>query len=478
MIKNVNIVVVLAILIGGLCVPITPALGRSWYVDHAHGHDSAAGNEGHPFKTINAAIDKAKPGDVVNLVPTKTPYRQMIELHNVSGEAGKPITINGHGAVLSGSFPLDSSHWKEVSPGLWRCDDLYQRTTHGKSGSFRDSDISAVMARYFMIFNGKMNWMGRTSKGPKKPFKKPEDLKPGQWTFVRKGLVFYIKLTPGKSLASAHIQVPLLEDGAMIYGKCSHLVLKNLTFEHCYNDGVGIHGYTRDIKMYNIASFQCGDDGMSAHDDCHLTVDGFISIGNSTGMCHAGKSQTKFRNVYIAHNRGVAVLMVQKCHCIIENAIIKTSASKSITITTAADNSKGSTQVLRNVLIVRKGSKEKDPWVRVLNNCVLIADHCTFKDLSMNVNGGTLKISHSIITGKPKPMILSVHGAKINAKETTFNIKQWRKGHDIYNGSNLGNWVKTIGAGCAVAVPGGNTRHGVSEKVIKSVQAMVSHWNG
>ena len=79
------------------------------------------------FKTIQAAIDKAQPGDVVRVLPGI--YRESIEAKQ-AGTRGKPIVIEGlRGAqgnmpVITGNDPFPANAWKPVpdAPGVFRAD--------------------------------------------------------------------------------------------------------------------------------------------------------------------------------------------------------------------------------------------------------------------------------------------------------------------------------------------------------------------
>ncbi|MFM9961519.1 MAG: DUF1565 domain-containing protein [Planctomycetaceae bacterium] len=73
--------------------------------------DPLAGDDAHdgaarPVKTIARAIRLAQPGDTIHLRPVT--YRDWAGFFDKSGEPGKPITLEGHGATLDGSDPLDS----------------------------------------------------------------------------------------------------------------------------------------------------------------------------------------------------------------------------------------------------------------------------------------------------------------------------------------------------------------------------------
>ena len=58
----------------------------------------------------------------------------------------------------------------------------------------------AVISRWFFLWDGKMNHMGRTSKGKSAPLKKPAELQAGEWTYVKDEDAFYLRLAPGQAL--------------------------------------------------------------------------------------------------------------------------------------------------------------------------------------------------------------------------------------------------------------------------------------
>ena len=95
------------------------------YVNPETGSDTANGRSAEikagngPFKTIARAIATAKPGDTIHLAPM-TYTNECVVFRNKSGEPGKPITLDGHGAVIDGSDPLIERDWHEVGPGLYR----------------------------------------------------------------------------------------------------------------------------------------------------------------------------------------------------------------------------------------------------------------------------------------------------------------------------------------------------------------------
>lgn len=305
---------------------------------------------GRDVPTIAHAIKAALPGDTIHLEPKV--YHDYAGFYGKRGEPGRPITLDGHGAILEGSDPLDPATWREVEPGLFANADLPLRLD------------DAVIGRWFFVWNGQMNRMGRTSKGSQAPLKSPAALQPGEWTFVRDTTrdrppspqifgTFYVRLPAGQSLADAKIRVPLRSAGIQMSGDNAHLVIKNVTATHPYNDGFNIHGDCRDVVFQDIRAIDCGDDGISAHETAEYRVDGLISIGNSTGICDTGGARTTYNRVFIADCSGFDLYFLDNGRYRISNAIVWSSAQNPWVVT-ARENQRCEL-VVENLLFRRLG---------------------------------------------------------------------------------------------------------------------------
>ena len=344
--------------------------------------------------TIHHAVKAAQPGDTIHLEPKI--YRDYTGFYGKKGEPGKPITLDGHGATLEGSDPIDVTKWSEVSPGLFKNEALLPRLD------------DAITGRWFFLFNSKMQLMNRTSKGKSAPYKKPEELQPNEWTFIKSPPradakpqqtfgVFYIKLPPNQKLAEANIFIPVRSAGVQFSGDNAHLVIKNLTATHPYNDGFNIHGDCRDVIFENIRAIECGDDGISAHESAQYRVDGFVGIGNSTGICDTGTAQTSYTNIFLARNLGFDLYFLDEGRYSITNAIVLSSAQNPLTITGRAT---GDCHMnMENVLIRRL----TEPRIgNVALRAVLEAKNCTFENLDVNVTGSATW-DNCVINGKSMP---------------------------------------------------------------------------
>lgn len=307
---------------------------------------------GEDVKTIAAAIKLARPGDTIHLRPII--YRDYAGFYAKKGEPGKPITLDGHGAILEGSDPLDPKQWNEVSPGLFEAKDLLPRLD------------DAIIMRWFFLSDGKMNHMGRTSKGKKAAFKTVDALQPGEWTFVQDHArdkmaanqifgSFFIRLPAGQKLEQARISAPMRSVGVGLGGANAHLVIRNVTVTHPYNDGFNVHGDCRAIVFENIRAIECGDDGISAHESAEYRVDGLISVGNSTGITDTGTAKTTYRHVFLADNLAFDLYFLNAGRYAVSDAVVLSSAEHALQVVGGQDQR--SELRLDNVLIRREGPK-------------------------------------------------------------------------------------------------------------------------
>jgi hypothetical protein len=396
---------------------------RDLYVDHDKGVDTAdalavarvATSASGPVKTIARAVALARAGDTVHLAATERAYHDSINLHSRAGEPGRPIVIDGHGAVLTGCDPLRPADWQEAGPGLFRSDTLYAAI---KGQPF-------IIDRVYFLFQGDMRHMGRTSKGPKAPFKKPADLQPGEWTFVEGENVFYVRIAPGQSLADAHIEIPYRLNGIAIHGKGNaHLMIRNLTATHFLNDGFNIHNESQDLRFENIRAVENGDDGFSAHETCQMEVVGLVAIGNSTGVCNIQQAVCKLTNVYLGGNHGYDFFGCQGTQFEIRNAIIDSSAAATPVVIRGHPKTAQTCRVtLDNVLIRYSGVERKR--LEVAPNGVLEANRVTSVGLSWLV-AGTVSAKESVIRGSPEAGLECVTGAVWKGENCVYDLARVR----------------------------------------------------
>jgi len=420
----------------GLTLPVgaqstEPAepVGRRFQVDPETGDDTADGIQ-QPFRTIAKAIRMAQAGDTIHLKPTI--YRDYAGFYGKTGEPGRPITLDGHGAILEGADPLDPKGWTEVAPGLYRHDNLLPR--------FDD----AMLGRWFFLFDGVPQHMGRTSKGPSALLKPPEDLKPGEWTYLKQagqpeqpnGLLtgsFYVCLSTTQPLAAANIAIPVRSAGVQFSGDNRHLVIRNLTATHPYNDGFNIHGHCEDVLFENIQALECGDDGISAHETAEYEVRNFVSAGNSTGICDTGASRTTYDGVFIRNCLGHDLYFLDTGRYRVKNAIVLSSSSRALAVI-GRQAAEPCRLTLENVLIIR--SPDHPHEARITPNTVMTAKQVTFWNLDLHATGGKLTWQDSLIAGERKPRVILGRDVVWQAQANRYDLQSFRWDQTEFTSAN------------------------------------------
>lgn len=407
--------------------PARPS-GRKLRVDPPAGDDRGDGLA-MPLKTIARAIRLAQPGDTIDLACAT--YYEVADFTLKHGEIGRPITLDGHGAVLDGSDPVRAKDWQALGDGLFRKQHLMRMD-------------EAILGRWFMLFDGRMVHMGRTSKGPKAPLKKPAELRPGEWTYVQDDDAFYIRIQPGQDLDAANVRYPARQAGIVESMATSHITIRNVTCTHVYNDGCNIHGITRDCRFENITALECGDDGFSAHDDCQCTIDAFRSIGNSTGLADTGISETHYRNVFVKDCLGIDVLFMGDGTHSITGATILSSANTPLTMSPASGSGVRPCECrFDNVFFRRVGPKAA---ARFETNTSFVATRSTFWGLDLLVAGGSVDLKHSIVGGEPKPEIVIRESSRWQGADNAYDLQTLRYGKSDFAARSFDNFRQLAGS--------------------------------
>lgn len=363
---------------------------RDIYVNNLNGNDNNAGDsETTALLTITKAQTMLIAGDSIHLANTGSVYRETFGFSKLIGNASSYISVNGHGATVSGSDKIVDSEWQMITPGLYKNNTIYDKYKFNKE----------IIWRFFFVFDGKMNRMGTCMKGKSIPLKAPSDLLEKEWTFVAPEKAFYIKIDPTKKLADYNIEIPVRPNGVSIHNATDYLIVKNLVTTHVYNDGFSLSGEGRNILLENIQSIDCGDDGISAHGNSGATIKGFYSSGNGTGICDTGNSLTQYEDVLIENIIGIDLYFLLekegKAKHTMKNSIILANGNKQLIFESGKP---GSEQIIEldNVLFV--GRKGGDTIARLNTNSVVDIKNSTFLNLDWSVNNLKINIADSVFS--------------------------------------------------------------------------------
>ena len=327
------------------------------YVDYNKGNAKNPGTKEAPLDILARAVNRAKPGDTIYVLPSDKPIRDAIVFRGKNGQPGKPITVDGMNNIFLGTRPLNLKEWKEIKPGYFAC----------------VRKIGSNMAnRYFMTLKGKIHRMGRFNKAQgSQKFKKLEELQPGEWTIIRGELAkgakgknpaylqqYVIRLPEGaKTPDEAGFEEPILRriSGVDIAKDSNYITIRNVIVKHFHNDGYNFHGNSRNIVLENIAAVECGDDAISAHETCEIKVKNFVAIRCSTAICHINKSENYHENVYAEGILGRDIMLTENTRNTLINAWFKANAIGGFMLTSRKESHHRST--MKNVRMINSNPR-------------------------------------------------------------------------------------------------------------------------
>ncbi len=327
------------------------------YVDYEKGSRKNAGTKEAPLECFARAINRAKAGDTIYILPASKPIRDTILVRKKVGAPGKPIIVDGMNNIFLGTDPLDPAKWKEIKPGYF---------------SMQLAIGNNMASRFYMTRNGKAVRMGRFNKaqGGKK-FKAVEDLQPGEWTLVRGKLLggknkkhpnyayeCIIRLPEGvKGIADSGFAMPVMRriSGVNISNECHYIHFRNMIVKNFFNDGYNIHGNCRNIVFENIAAVECGDDAISAHETGLIYVKNMVAIGCSTAICHINKSENHHENVYAEKILGRDIFLTESTRNSLVNGWFKADSIGGFRLTTRKDTKQ--TFLMKNVRMINSNPK-------------------------------------------------------------------------------------------------------------------------
>lgn len=402
------------------------AAGRALHVNSQSRADSADGSADRPFATIKRAIALAQPGDTILLDPQGSPCNEQIFFADKSGTESEPIILDGQGTVIDGSVPIRPEEWEQVSDGLFKSTILPQTYCYKAN--------PAYVGRFFFVWEGKINRMGRSLKGSQTPYKKPENLAAGEWTYVADETAFYLRVPDGMSLESAPVRVPKIVSGVQITGNCHHLVIRNVQVRHVINDGfalttgAGPGSTVRNIRFENIRAEECGDDGLSAHGDCEVFVDGFYSRANSTGYCSQGVSTN--RRVRMEEIDGVEIFPIGGRHEFIDTVVMG-HALQPVTVEPAAPFTHSELILTNCLLLAAPARPPGDARMRIRKGGVLKADHLTTHGIGIQVSG-SMEVTNSLLVGGPEATLHIVSGGEWRDRNSVFDFALFQVGDERF----------------------------------------------
>ncbi len=220
------------------------ALGRDIFVDNIAGDDAFVGdfptattNVNGPVRTIGKALKLTLPGDRIVLAVTPAPYRECIALQGErhSGYAGRPLVLEGNGAILDGSEPVPDEAWEFVAGDVFR----FQ---------------PARMAYQQLLRDGKPVVRNTAPRGEKFP-----ELGKLEWC-LHHGWI-YFRGEPNRIPQQYALSFAGMQTGITLY-KVHDLVIHNLTVQGYQLDGINAHDGVRGGRLISVTARGNGRSGV------------------------------------------------------------------------------------------------------------------------------------------------------------------------------------------------------------------------
>lgn len=277
---------------------LTPLSGKTIIVDQQTGDDARDGSSPpQSVKTLARAVALCAPGDVLSVVPGATPYFEALEFGPRGGLPGRPIVVEGNGAVLSGLLPIPPEQWQDRGDGLWFFPTTFR---HGSLVPFLvlpDGTRIPAAAKAAAIAPGQAFWDAQGIL-----YRSDADRRPGD----------------------LGLRGALRAAGVALAGTC-HLTVRNLTCEYFANDGFNVHGSCQGLFFENIVARHNGDDGFSVHEDVGVTVHAGWFHDNTYGIQDVNLSRSQYVGVRVENNRAHGVHFNGGTHSV-SDALIRDNA--------------------------------------------------------------------------------------------------------------------------------------------------------
>ncbi len=217
---------------------VEPTL-RVLYVAPGGDDDNPGTEPGAPLATIQAAADRAQPGDRISIAPGV--YRESVALAT-SGTAAQPIVFRGSapGAILDGADGAIASGvvWSNAGSGVW-----------SRAIAFATGHVTTDQGRLFRYDS--LSDLQALAAGP-----------PGGFFFD--GATLRVKLSDGSAPAARTIHVARREDGILLDG-VAHVRIENLEIRHYgagdYGKGVYLR-YASDSAVRGCRIHEVGAAGV------------------------------------------------------------------------------------------------------------------------------------------------------------------------------------------------------------------------
>ncbi len=269
------------------------ATARDIYVDNVAGDDRFDGSRSltesgtlGPVRTIAKALRLAAPGDRISLAKNDEPYRESVSLtlSRHSASLTQPFVIDGNGATLDGSGPVNRDGW-----------------------SYEGGDVFCFQPQrlgYQQLF---LDAKGRTAiRHPVSPASVTlPPLEPLEWCLWAGKIHFRVE--SGKTPRDYELGYCTLQTGITLY-HVRDVVIEDLTVQGFHVDGVNVSDGVGWTELHGLTCRANGRSGISVGGSSRVVIDGCTLSDNGTAQLRSeGYSHTSVQETRLLDNTAPAI---------------------------------------------------------------------------------------------------------------------------------------------------------------------------
>jgi hypothetical protein len=261
------------------------------YVDNEFGDDAFDGLAplpiaalSGPTRTISRALARARSGDTIHLANHGVAYTELLSISGprFSQGDGATLTIEGHGAIISGALPIPASAWRALGNGLWK--------------------FAPRRKAYYQLIENGGALPEVESSGDDEPL--PE-LEPGEWCAWRGAIHYRARPDARQTPPERSLEFAALETGLTLLD-ARGIRVRNLTFRHFWLDGVNASDRTHDVVLENVQLLENGRCGLYGGGTSRVSLlKGVVRGNREAQVINAELARTELREITLGEETGV-----------------------------------------------------------------------------------------------------------------------------------------------------------------------------
>ena len=358
------------------CVILLASLfGNSWskepvkivYVDNLGGSDDAGdGSQAKPFGTIMRGVKELRPGSMLNVANTGTPYHESVRIQT-AGTTEEPIILEGNGAMNSGLVRRPLKDWKAEGGDVFSL--KLPNNAWGMQSRWESSfDIVRI--------DGKLG-RNATSRDALEPgayflYKNQKELKTDPLHNT-----LFVRLAKGKTPDGVPVETVSIV--SLFCVMASHVTVRDFISEYAGDDGFASVKPAADVLFERVESRYNMDQGISHHGSQVLVRNSHFH--HNAGGCVVDvypEARIRYENCLMEDDTWRGGVEFYSGHFEMVDCVIRGNPKKAMLVTRGAD------VMLRNCLLIGQG-EGRVQGLQVTEKSKLTMENCTLANFNIGL---------------------------------------------------------------------------------------------